>query len=33
MKERMHIARGLLCEIGFSGALLLVGYAVSALLG
>jgi hypothetical protein len=33
MKERFKTARGVLFEIGFSGALILAGYAVAALLG
>ncbi len=33
MKEKRNIARGLLLEIGFSGALIIAGFAVSALLG
>ena len=33
MKERLKTVRGVLLEIGFSGVLILAGYAVSALLG
>ena len=33
MKETIKTARGVLLEIGFSGALILAGFAVSALLG
>ena len=33
MKEKIKTARGVLLEIGFSGALILAGYAVSTLLG
>lgn len=33
MKDRLRTVRGVLFEIGFSGALILAGYAVAALLG
>lgn len=33
MKEKWKTARGVMMEIGFSGALILAGFAVSALLG
>jgi hypothetical protein len=33
MKEKLKTARGVLLEIGFSGALIIAGFAVSALLG
>jgi len=33
MKEKLKTVRGVLFEIGFSGALILAGYAVAALLG
>ena len=33
MKETLKAARGVLLEIGFSGALIIAGFAVSALLG
>ena len=33
MKEKLNTARGVLLEIGFSGALIIAGLAVSALLG
>ena len=33
MKQTFRTARGVLMEIGFSGALILAGYAVAALLG
>lgn len=33
MKEKLKTVRGVLFELGFSGALILAGYAVAALLG
>ena len=33
MKSKLKTVRGVLLEIGFSGALILAGYAVAALLG
>ena len=33
MKNALKAARGVLLEIGFSGALIIAGFAVSALLG
>ncbi len=33
MKHTLRTARGVLLEIGFSGALIIAGFAVSALLG
>jgi hypothetical protein len=33
MKQTLKAARGVLLEIGFSGALIIAGLAVSALLG
>ena len=33
MKNKLKAARGVLLEIGFSGALILAGFALSALLG
>jgi hypothetical protein len=33
MKQTLKAARGVLLEIGFSGALIIAGFAVSALLG
>jgi hypothetical protein len=33
MKNTLKAARGVLLEIGFSGALIIAGFAVSALLG
>jgi len=33
MKEKIKTARGVLLEIGFSGVMILAGFAISALLG
>jgi hypothetical protein len=33
MKEKLKTVRGVLFELGFSGALILAGFAVAALLG
>jgi hypothetical protein len=33
MREKLKTARGVLLEIGFSGMMILAGFAVSALLG
>ena len=33
MKEKLKMAQGVALEIGFSGALILAGFAFSALLG